>query len=106
MIVLHWLAVFVGVRNDSWATWWGGFGADLPEFAIFLVLYRKFVCHADTCRRLGVHRVVGTPFTTCRKHHPHGGNSAEAILDAHRHATVLRAAALASATAASTEPST
>jgi hypothetical protein len=88
MIVLHWLAVFTGLHNGSgrWAIFWGGFGADIPELAIFLVLYRKFVCHADTCRRLGIHHVAGTPFTTCKKHHPHGGNSAQAILEAHRKA--------------------
>jgi hypothetical protein len=83
---MHWLAQFVGVDSSKWAAWWGGFGSDLPEFGILFVLYRKFECHADGCRRPGLHHVVGTNFVTCRGHHPTKGNSAEQIAQAHNEA--------------------
>jgi hypothetical protein len=85
---LHWLAVVTGLHNPNgrWATWWGGFGSDLPELAIFIVLYRKFVCHADGCHRMGLHHVAGTNFVTCRRHHPTNGNSVAQIAQAHQDA--------------------
>ena len=79
----HWLGVIVGVNSSKWASWWGGFGSDIPEFGILLVLFRKFECHADGCHRVGLHHVAGTTFVTCRKHHPTNGNTAESIAQAH-----------------------
>jgi hypothetical protein len=55
----------------------------LTYFAIFVVAYRKLNCHAQGCWRLGLHHVEGTPYITCRKHHPTGGATAQGILDAH-----------------------
>lgn len=79
----HEIGSFLGVNSSKWASWWGGFGSDIPEFGILLVLYRKFECHADGCRRVGMHHVDGTTFVTCRKHHPTKGNTVEAIHQAH-----------------------
>lgn len=85
-------------------TWvWGGEGqggangtgylvASGPIGDVFILgaawaLVRKLNCHAKGCWRLGLHRVGGTPYITCRKHHPHvpdGGATAEHIAAAHR----------------------
>jgi hypothetical protein len=83
---MHWLGEFVGVNSARWSAWWGGFASDIPEFAIFFVLYRKFECHADGCHRLGLHHVAGTGFVTCRRHHPTSGNTVEQITQAHQDA--------------------
>ncbi len=64
---------------------WSGIGSDLGEVAIIgglITIVRHLNCHARGCWRLGGHQVVGTPFRTCRKHHPHvpeGGATAEQI---------------------------
>jgi hypothetical protein len=74
--------------SGEWYAFWSGFGADLGEFAFVLIVWRKFQCHADGCRRLGLHRVHGTHFVTCRKHHPeHKGDkpaTAEEIAERYR----------------------
>jgi hypothetical protein len=90
MGVWHWFLSVTGTSNESglWYGWWSGFGADLTEFAIFAIVWRKVNCHAKGCFRVGLHRVDGTPYITCRKHHPvHPGKAsatAEDIAAAHR----------------------
>jgi hypothetical protein len=32
--------------------------------------YRKINCHEPWCWRIGRHRVDGTPYIVCHKHHP------------------------------------
>lgn len=66
-----------GADNVSghWYAFWSGFGADLPEFVVFLVVWKKLTCDVAGCRRLGFRRVHGTYFTTCWKHHPDGKNN-------------------------------
>lgn len=32
--------------------------------------YRKINCHEPWCWRIGRHRVEGTPYIVCHKHHP------------------------------------
>lgn len=95
----HALAVFFGIDSAKWSSWWGGFAADIPEFGILFVLYRKFECHADGCHRVGMHHVAGTSFVTCRGHHPTGGNTADAIAQAHADAKVAHQAAVAAVVA-------
>jgi hypothetical protein len=95
MSILHSVEHVLGLRDSSsnWSSFWGGFGSDIPEFAIFVVLWRKINCHAKGCPRIGLHKVDGTPYVTCRKHHPvHAGSvpaTAAQIAQAHAdaHAT-------------------
>ena len=75
----HGFLEITGTSNEGglWYGWWSGFGADLTEFAIFAIVWRKINCHAKGCFRVGMHHVDGTPYTTCRKHHPvHRGSRA------------------------------
>lgn len=67
-IILHW----TGIDNVSGPQYgfWSGFGSDLGELAIITIVYRKINCHAPGCWRLALHHVSGTPYVTCRKHHP------------------------------------
>jgi hypothetical protein len=45
---------------------------------------RRHNCHAKGCWRLGRHKVPGTDYIVCRKHHPHTTPTAEDILAAHK----------------------
>ena len=83
------ILTFIGVYNPSsrWYLFWGGFGSCLTEFAIVGLVWRKVNCHAKGCYRVGLHKVDGTPYITCKKHHPvHPGSSsisAAQIAEAH-----------------------
>lgn len=83
---------FLGLNGGRWGGFWGGIASDLPELAIFGVLWRKVNCHAKGCYRVGLHHVDGTPYITCKKHHPvHPGNhsiTAEQIAQAHAEAHI------------------
>ena len=92
----HWFLTVTGTNDPTsyWYGWWSGFAADLSEFAILVVVWRKINCHARGCWRIGLHRVDGTAYVTCRKHHPvHPGSrpaTAEQIAHAHaRHHAAL-----------------
>jgi hypothetical protein len=90
MGIWHWFLTVTGTNNEGgyWYGWWSGFASDLPEFAILALVWRKVNCHAKGCLRIGLHHVDGTPYVTCRKHHPvHPGSAAataEEIAAAHR----------------------
>lgn len=73
--LLHWLAIHVGAENEPGVFYgfWSGFGSDLGEFAmlgIFVTLYRRHNCHQPGCWRIGRHKIEGTEYVVCRKHHP------------------------------------
>jgi len=75
MILIHfwwWLEHFFGVDNGSTPAYlfWSGIVGDLALFSVFTVMYKKLNCHAQGCLRIGLHHVKGTPYVTCRKHHP------------------------------------
>jgi hypothetical protein len=96
MGIWHFLLTVTGVNDEAgrWYAWWSGFAGILPEFAILALVWRKINCHAKGCYRVGMHHVDGTPYITCRKHHPvHPGTiaaTAEQIADAHdRHHAAL-----------------
>jgi hypothetical protein len=84
---VHWLITFAGLDGGRWAAFWGGIGSCLSEFAILGLVWRRINCHAKGCLRIGMHHVEGTPYTTCRKHHPvHPGSdalTAEQIAEVH-----------------------
>ena len=82
------LLTFFGLTAGSrWNLFWGGIGSCLSEFAILGIVWHKLNCHAKGCYRVGLHHVEGTPYITCRKHHPvHPGSraaTAEEIAQAH-----------------------
>jgi hypothetical protein len=89
MTIVNDILTFIGVYNPNsrWYLFWGGFGSCLTEFAIVTVVWRKVNCHAKGCYRVGLHHVEGTPYITCKKHHPvHPGNAsatADQIAQAH-----------------------
>jgi hypothetical protein len=88
-MVVNYFLTFIGVVNTGgrWSAFWGGFGSCLSEFAILGLVWRKVNCHAKGCLRVGMHHVDGTPYITCKKHHPtHPGSravTAEQIAQAH-----------------------
>lgn len=73
-----WIAYESGSQNTGGAppnyNFWSGAGSDISELAIvagLVGLYRRHNCHTRNCLRIGRYPVAGTPFITCRKHHPH-----------------------------------
>lgn len=74
--------------SGVWYLLWSGFGAWLLGLGVVGTLIgslyhslRKHNCHTKGCRRIGLHKVAGTDFVVCRKHHPD---------DAPTHAHILR----------------
>lgn len=76
----HWFLIHLlqetGSQNSASRAYnfWSGFGSDIGEVVIIggiVQLYRHHVCHVDHCFRLNRYPVDGTPYKTCRKHHPH-----------------------------------
>lgn len=95
-MIAYWLLAVTGLTNASGHAYlaWSGVISDFGLFGIIavgiwhLVLFiRKHRCHVTACRRLGWHPVAGTPYFTCREHHPDNGITAADIRDAHRKAT-------------------
>jgi hypothetical protein len=58
--------------------------ADITLLGGAYAIIRRHNCHAKRCWRLGRHKVAGTDYIVCRKHHPHETPTAEQILAAHR----------------------
>ena len=79
----------LGVRPRTPSTaynWWSGAGSDIGELAILGALlhgYKHINCSTAWCPRIGHHKVEGTPFTTCRKHHPTIPDKAPTVAEIH-----------------------
>jgi hypothetical protein len=65
------------VQQCKGYNFWSGIGADIGEITLIVsvisaVLWfrRHYQCHEETCSKIGVHHVRGTPFRTCWHHHP------------------------------------
>lgn len=74
-MIWHWLAIMTGIDNESGRVYafWSGFGSDMGEITIIggaYAIYRKHKCQEHKCWRLAKHKVEGTPYTACRRHHP------------------------------------
>ncbi len=84
--LVNWALHTFGLDDGSgaWYLFWSGVCGDLFIIGAVITMYRHLNCHADGCRRLGLHPVHGTSFKVCRKHHPAGGNSVDHIHAAHR----------------------
>ena len=100
LLALYWphvrdeFFVLQGNRGESggWYGWWSGFGGATQNFTLAggaLIVYRHKNCHVHRCWRLGRHPVDGTPYVTCRRHHPtiSGPVTAQDIADAHLEAS-------------------
>ena len=74
-LVWHWIEIHTGTVNESgpYYGFWSGFGSDLGEVTILgavAVGLKHVNCHDKGCWRIITHKVDGTPFKACRKHHP------------------------------------
>lgn len=72
---LHWLAVHTGtlIETGPYYGFFSGFGSDIGEVAIIggmITFARHHNCHQPRCWRIGRHRIEGTDYVVCRKHHP------------------------------------
>ncbi len=72
---MHWLSHFFGLDNLSgpFYGFWSGVGSDIAELTLAGALIeqiRRRNCHVSRCWRSGHFEVGGTPYKTCRKHHP------------------------------------
>lgn len=70
--VQHEIAYWLGLTNGSGPVYLfhSGFGGELVYLSVFGMVYRRLNCHITGCWRIGVHHVEGTPFMTCKSHHP------------------------------------
>jgi hypothetical protein len=71
-VIFNWFLHTFGLDDGSgaWYLFWSGIVGDVALLGTLFVLLRRLNCHASGCWRIGIHRVVGTPYVTCRKHHP------------------------------------
>lgn len=84
---MHTLLHVLGCDQGAWYGFWSGLGNDLGGVALLgglAALLRRHNCHVHTCWRMGRHRVEGTEWTVCRKHHPSGSPTHQEVLDATR----------------------
>lgn len=87
---MSWLAHLFGLDDLSgpWYGFWSGIGSDIGEVVIIGAIiqwWRRSTCHVTGCHRLALHHVHGTPYITCRRHHPDPkGLTAEHVEKAHR----------------------
>lgn len=60
---------------------WSGIASDVSEITLpvtviaaaitsYRLAHQHFECHDETCKRIGLHHVAGTPHRTCWEHHP------------------------------------
>lgn len=87
--MITWFLHTFGMDDGSgaWYLFWSGIVGDLALFGTLIVLLRRLNCHTSGCWRIGIHHVVGTPYVTCRHHHPcvpDGKITAEHIAQVHK----------------------
>lgn len=83
---MNWLGHILGLDNLSgaWYGFWSGFAGDISQIAILGGLYsmwRKHNCHVKGCPRVGRHKVAGTEWVVCRRHHPDDAPTAADIAE-------------------------
>jgi hypothetical protein len=70
----HWLYSFFGIGGSGpHYGFWPGAGSDIGEvtlIGVVIVGLRHVNCHDRGCWRIITHKVDGTPYKACRKHHP------------------------------------
>lgn len=71
----------VAVRDCKGYNIWSGIASDVSEITLPVSLiagilfvrrfaHEHFECHEETCHKMGVHRIEGTPHRVCWAHHP------------------------------------
>ena len=70
MNIGHDVLVIFGGTPGTMNLLWGGAFSCLGFLGGLCAFYRKITCHEPRCWRLAKHHVPGTPYVTCRKHHP------------------------------------
>jgi len=70
--MIRWLLHWSGLDDPSGAPYlfWSGIVGDVFLVGAGWAIVRRLNCHVRGCLRVGIHDVVGTPYRTCRKHHP------------------------------------
>ncbi len=86
-----WLVHILGLDNGSgrWYLFHSGAGANLGEYAIAVALaamIRRHNCEVHRCWRLGRH-ATAAGHVVCRRHHPDGHLTAEAVAAANEEQT-------------------
>jgi hypothetical protein len=73
--IWHWFLEVTGTSNEAgkWYAFWSGFGADLEEFGIVVLvfgLYKRHKCQScwRPALKAGLGRVAGTHYETCHRH--------------------------------------
>lgn len=86
--IQHVAANWIGARNLAGSIYgfWSGWFGDLTILSLPVLYWRHKNCHAKGCPRLGRHKVDGTEFTVCRKHHPEDHKTVDDIHAAWREA--------------------
>jgi hypothetical protein len=64
--------------------------ADITLLGGAYAIYRHHNCHVSGCPRIGRHKVAGTDYVVCRRHHPDEAPTAEQVLAEHRAAAERR----------------
>jgi hypothetical protein len=87
---VHLLLRVLGIDDVSgrWYALWSGSGGDIGELAIvgaLLAVLRRHNCEVHRCFRLARH-ATAADHHVCRKHHPDGPLTAEAVKDHHHRA--------------------
>lgn len=69
-VVYHWTGVGHGGQPNTAYSFWSGIAGELGFPVAIAVWWQHNACHGKGCWRLGKHPVEGTPYKTCRRHHP------------------------------------
>ena len=101
--LLHPLGLCAGTAHQVMLckgyNFWSGIGSDLGEITLIGTIIaigwrvrKHFECHVDTCHKVGLHHVAGTPHRTCWPHHPVlGDHEPHRVSLGHIHAAHARA---------------
>jgi hypothetical protein len=89
-LLYHTGGTWKGSVPSPWYNEPSGFVGCLGLFASAIAIsfhaaasYRHKNCHVHRCWRIGRHRIGGTPYVVCRKHHPGGAPTHEEVIAAH-----------------------
>jgi hypothetical protein len=62
---------------------WSGFAGDLGLLGASYAVLRKHNCHVQGCPRVGRHKVAGTEWVVCSRHHPDDKPTAAQVAEQH-----------------------
>ena len=90
LFILHWLYIHTGIPGvGAYYGFWSGIGSDIGELTIVVALctaigtfLHRHNCEVKGCWRLQRH-ATAAGHIVCRKHHPDGPLTSEAVAEAH-----------------------